>query len=395
MSYIKRKITTYLKKVIQQSPVTLLTGCRQSGKSTLLQRILNHYNYVTLDDLKLREQAINEPELFLTYYKPPLILDEIQNAPNLLSYLKINVDKKRVKGSYVLTGSQQFSLMSEVHESLAGRLGVTSLTPFSIEEFYIDRKIQMPIWTQIALEGLYPEPSSDKKIDSKIWFSRYIESLLNKDIKNNLKKEYLGTYDKFVKFLAIRTSQELNYSDISKELGVSSLTVQSWLTLLERSQIVFRLPPYYKNLGKRITKAHKSYFIDPGLVSYLSGHRTKEQIQDSPMTGALFETLVMCEVNKFFFNRGETPQIYYFRDNHGLEVDLIIEYGNKVLIAEIKSTSNPKKHHIIAAKKIRSLIPKSTIILLCNRKEGFLLEKDIIAIHWSEISKFLRKYFDI
>ena len=393
MVYIKRKITSYLKKVINQSPVTLLTGCRQSGKSTLLQKMLANYNYVTLDDLKLREQAINEPELFLTYYTPPLIIDEVQNAPNLLSYIKMSVDKDRTKGSYILTGSQQFSLMFEVHESLAGRLGIASLTPLSIEELYIDRKITIPLWTEIALNGLYPEPNADKKIDPKIWFSRYIESLLNRDIKSNLKKGYLGSYDKFIKLLAIRTSQELNYSDISKELGVSSLTVQSWLTLLERSQIVFRLPPYYKNLGKRITKSHKSYFIDPGLVSYLSGHRTKEQIQDSPMTGALFETLVMCEVIKFFFNKGENPPIYYFRDNHGLEVDLIIELGNKILIAEIKSTSSPGKHHIKSLKQIQTMIPHSKAVLLCNRKEDFLLDKNIKAIHWSKISSCLDKFF--
>lgn len=393
MPFIKRKITSYLKKVINQSPVTLLTGCRQSGKSTLLQEILPSYRYITLDDLKLREQAVNEPELFLNYFEPPLIIDEVQNAPSILSYIKLNVDKKRIKGSYILTGSQQFSLMSDVHESLAGRLGIVSLTPFSIEEFYIDRKKSIPVWTEIVLRGLYPELNVDTKQDPKIWFSRYIESLLNKDIKNNLKKDYLGVYDKFIKLLSVRVSQELNYSDLSKELGLSSLTVQSWVTLLERSQILFRLPPYYKNLGKRITKSHKSYFIDSGLVSYLTGHRTKEQIQDSPMTGALFENLVVCEVIKFFFNRGENPPIYFFRDNHGLEADLIIELGNKVLIAEIKSTSNPGKHHIQALKKIKKLIPKSETILICNRKESFLVEQDIPSMHWSKVSELLDERF--
>ena len=390
---IKRKLSSVLKELTRQFPVTLLTGSRQSGKSTLFQGLFPKYEYLTLDDLRTRDLALNDPELFLSYHKTPLIIDEIQNAPDLLSYIKLKIDKTRSKGSYLLTGSQQFSLMSNVHESLAGRLGIASLCPFSIEEFYIDRNKNIPLWSEIALKGLYPQPNVEKNIKITNWFSSYIDSLLNKDIKNNLKKDHLMAYDHFIKLIATRSSLELNFLNLSKELGVSSLTVQSWTQLLEKSQLIYLVPPYYKNLGKRIVKANKLFFLDPGLVSYLTGHRSTIQIQDGPLTGQLFETLVVSEIIKYFYNRGEKPPIFYFRDNLGLEVDLLIEFQNKVLLIEIKSTSSPSRSHIEPMKKVKKLIPNSKAILLCNRQEDYPLDKEIKSIHWSNISAFLKTFF--
>ena len=394
MKFIPRKISKHLKNIVKQFPVMLLTGARQSGKSTLLQKLFSPYEYVSLDNIKIRQQATADPELFLTNYNPPLIIDEVQHIPDLLSYIKLNVDKTKTKGSYILTGSQQFSLVSDIHESLAGRAGTAYLDPFSIEELYFSKNMKIPFWTEICLSGLYPEPNTEKGINLNLWFSNYIDSILNKDIKNNLRKEHLKSYDHFIKLIATRTAQELKYSNISNELGVSSLTIQSWTGFLERSQLIYLLPPYYKNLGKRIVKSHKLYFLDAGLVAFLTGHRTKEQILDGPMSGQLFETLVVSEIVKYFHNRGEKPPIFYYRENLGAEVDLMLDFQNKVLLIEIKATSNVTKKHIEPLKKVQSLIPKSRAIVLCNISRDFYIDENILAINWLNISKFLNEYFN-
>lgn len=394
MKFISRKISNHLKEIVKQFPVMLLTGARQSGKSTLLQKLFPSYEYVSLDNIRIRQQAGTDPELFLANYNPPLIIDEVQHVPDLLSYIKLNIDKTKTKGSYILTGSQQFSLVSDIHESLAGRVGAAYLDPFSIEELYLDKNIKIPFWTEICLRGLYPELNVDKEIDLNLWFSNYIDSILNKDIKNNLRKDHLKSYDHFIKLSATRTAQEFKYSNISNELGVSSLTIQSWTGLLERSQLIYLLPPYYRNLGKRIVKSHKLYFLDAGLVAFLSGHRTKEQILDGPMTGQLFETLVVSEVVKYFHNRGEKPPIFYYRENLGAETDLILDFQNKVLLIEIKAASNLTKNHIESLKKVQSLIPKSRAIVLCNVSRDFYIDKNILAVNWLNVSKFLDEYFN-
>jgi predicted AAA+ superfamily ATPase len=385
--YIKRLLTPFIKKLLQQFPAILLSGARQSGKSTLLRKNFPNYTYVTLDDLQARDMAKTDPQLFLDFYKAPVIIDEIQNAPDLLSYIKIQIDNnRRKKGQYILTGSQQFNLVADIHESLAGRLGLATLTPIAIQEL---AKTKISTWIDYSLHGLYPELVTDPKIEAKLWYSAYIETLLNKDIRDNLKKEHLGTYDRFIKLLATRCSQELKYQDLAKELGVSNLTIQSWITLLERSQIIFLLQPYYKNLGKRIIKSPKLYFLDTGLVSYLSGNSNKEIIQNGPMSGSLFENFVIAEVYKYFCNRGIKPPLYHFRDSQGVEVDLLIEYENKHLLLEIKTTMSPKKNHALGLEKLNKLLPNSRNLIICNTKNKAPLSTEVMAINWFGIFEIL------
>jgi uncharacterized protein len=393
MGYIERKLSEELNKIIKQSPVILLTGPRQCGKSTLLRKLFPKHHYLTLDDLRVREQAINDPELFLSYNKKPLIIDEIQNAPDLLSYIKIEVDRDRSKGAYILTGSQQFDLMSGVHESLAGRMLIVNLSPFSIEELYLKSNLTPPLWSKICTQGLYPEPSLDTNLDSYKWYMSYLESLLNKDIKKNLREDKLGAYDQFVKLIATRTAQELVLSDLAKEIGISSQTIKTWISLLERSQIVFLLQPYYRNLGKRIVKNSKIFFIDSAIPAYLTGHRDEINIREGVMSGALFENLAITEIYKYFNNRNEKAPIYFFRDNHGLESDLVIEYKRKILFVEIKITSDPEKHHYKNLNKLLELEPNAKGIFVCNRKESLALTNKIEAIHWTQISQALDEYF--
>jgi len=381
--YIKRLLTPFIKKLVTQFPVVLVSGARQSGKSTLLQRIFPDYTYVTLDDLQARDMARTDPKLFLDFYKPPIIIDEIQHATDLLSYIKIEIDRNRKKkGQYILTGSQQFTLLADVHESLAGRLGMATLTPISIEEL---SAAKVSTWIKHSLQGLYPELIADSKLEPRLWYSAYIETLLNKDIRDNLKKEHLGTYDRFIKLLATRCSQELKYQDLAKELGISILTVQSWISLLERSQVVFLLQPYYKNLGKRVVKSPKLYFLDTGLVSYLSGNTTKEIVQNGPMSGALFENFLVAEIYKYFANRGIKAPIYHFRDSLGLEADLLIEYEGRHLLLEFKITMTPKRQHAAGLEKIINLLPEAKSLLVCNTKTKTPLTEQSLAINWREL----------
>lgn len=387
MAYLVRKLSNTLKQTIKEAPVILLTGARQCGKSTLLTKLFPDYKYVTLDDLSLRSQAKDDPELFLSYHKKPIIIDEIQNAPDLLSYIKIAVDKDRKYGSFILTGSQQFDLMSGVFESLAGRLAIASLSPFSIEELY--KKKEVPIWSDIVARGLFPEPYLNEELDSYKWYLRYLESLLNRDIKQNLREDKLGSFEQFIKLVMTRTAQELVFANLAKEIGVSALTIKNWTSLLERSQIAFLLQPYFTNLGKRIIKTPKIYFIDSAIAAYLTGHRDALAIREGVMAGHLFENLVVLEVYKYFNNRGEKAPIYFFRDNHGLEADLVIEINNQTIFIEIKITADPEKHHYSNLEKLIKLKPGSKGLFLCNKKTSMALTKDIEAIHWTKVASYL------
>ena len=387
MKYVVRKLSDSLLETVQEAPVLLLTGPRQSGKSTLLKKLFPDYKYISLDDLRLRAQAKDDPELFLAYHKKPIIIDEIQNAPNLFSYIKMAVDNNRDYGSFILTGSEQFDLMSGVFESLAGRLAIASLTPFSIEELYTEG--DTPLWHEIVAQGLFPEPHLRKKRNSYKWYMNYLESLINRDIKQNLREDKLGSFDQFIKLVVIRTAQEIIFANIAKEIGVSALTIKNWTGLLERSQIAFLLQPYFSNLGKRIIKTPKIYFIDSAITAYLTGHRDARAIREGVMAGHLFENLVIVEIYKYFHNRGEKAPIYFFRDNHGLEADLGLEINGKTIFVEIKITADPEKHHYSNLVKLIKLKPGSKGLFLCNRKDSMALTKDIEAIHWTKIFEYL------
>ncbi|MCH2227316.1 MAG: ATP-binding protein [Candidatus Caenarcaniphilales bacterium] len=387
MKYVVRKLSDSLLETVQEAPVLLLTGPRQSGKSTLLKKLFPDYKYISLDDLRLRAQAKDDPELFLAYHKKPIIIDEIQNAPNLFSYIKMAVDNNRDYGSFILTGSEQFDLMSGVFESLAGRLAIASLTPFSIEELYTEG--DTPLWHEIVAQGLFPEPHLRKKRNSYKWYMNYLESLINRDIKQNLREDKLGSFDQFIKLVVIRTAQEIIFANIAKEIGVSALTIKNWTGLLERSQIAFLLQPYFSNLGKRIIKTPKIYFIDSAITAYLTGHRDARAIREGVMAGHLFENLVIVEIYKYFHNRGEKAPIYFFRDNHGLEADLVLEINGKTIFVEIKITADPEKHHYSNLVKLIKLKPGSKGLFLCNRKDSMALTKDIEAIHWTKIFEYL------
>ena len=360
--YINRTLEKHIKQLSNQFKVILVTGARQVGKSTLLKHCDSKRNYVTLDDYRAREMALNDPELFLQRYKAPLIIDEIQYAPSILSYIKIAVDNSDKKGQYWLTGSQQFHMMKNVTESLAGRVAIVDLKGLSLKE--LDDLEQVPfIPTADNIEsmrksskyhdltdiyekiwrGSYPEVNTNTDTDWETFYKSYLRTYIERDIKdlNAVKNEM--DFIKFLKVLAARTGQMLDYTDISKEVGVSSPTIKSWVSILVSSNIVYLLQPYFSNINKRIVKTPKIYFMDTGLCSYLTNWDNSQVLESGAMSGAIFETYVVSEIIKSYAHNIKEPNIYYYRDKDKREIDVIIERNGKLYPIEIKKPSNPDK----------------------------------------------------
>jgi len=364
--YIKRLIEKTIINTLKAFPVVILTGARQSGKTTLLKHLFSGtFNYISLDELDIRSLAINDPREFLARFKLPLIIDEIQNAPQLLPYIKAVVDSERVNGRFIITGSQQFPLMKNVSESLAGRAAILNLYPFMIEEItgnYLSEeksidsffkkissqkistspKINLGGW---LLGGGYPGLFVNSQISKNIWFSSYIQTYIDRDVRGNIKNANLNDFERFLKLLASRTAQELSYSSLSRDIGLSVPTIKSWISLLQTNSIIYLLQPYYKNFGKRIIKSPKLYFLDTGLAAYLVGIQTQEHLLDGPMGGALFETFVVTNFLKRFSALDTNISLYYWKNIGGIEVDLLIEYSSKLIPIEIKLASTIYNNH--------------------------------------------------
>ena len=401
--YIERTLEKHILKLTKQFKVLLVTGARQVGKSTLLKHCDKKRSYVTLDDYNVREMAINEPELFLQRYKAPLIIDEIQYAPNLLSYIKIAVDNSEEKGQYWLTGSQQFHMMKNITESLAGRVAIIDLKGFSLKE--IDNNDQLAflptdkfieemrnnskkydlfgIYERIW-KGSYPELNVNNDLDWETFYKSYLQTYIERDIKdlNAVKNEM--DFLKFLKVLAARTGQMLNYADISNEIGVSIPTIKSWVSILVSSNIVYLLQPYFSNLNKRIVKTPKLYFLDTGLCSYLTNWNNAQVLESGAMSGAIFETFVVSEIIKSYVHNVKEPNIYYYRDKDKKEIDVIIENNGKLYTIEIKKSANPDKNMI----KNFSVIPENQIgdgAIICLVDKDLPITKNVNAIPISYI----------
>lgn len=384
MKYIKRDIEPLLLKAVKQFPAVVLTGARQTGKSTLLKKLFPNFSYANLDTLKSKSYASEDPQGFLNDHPCPVIIDEIQEVPELLSYIKENIDSKRnKKGQYLITGSQQFSLMEGVQESLAGRAAIMDLAGFSMHE--TQSLIKSHTWPEIVLKGSYPELCVNPKIDKELWYSSYIKSVINRDIAKHIKEANLFTYEKFIILLAARISQEINYSDIGKELGVDYKTIQTWIYFLQRSQIIFFIQPYIKNLGKRLTKKPKLYFYDSGLVAYLTGHTAFEQIKNGSMSGAFFENLVISEFIKQNFTLAHQKHFCFYRDSNKLEVDLIINEPSSIRIIEIKSTATPKIDHTKNLIKLNEIIGDDCKMFLISTSQDQSKPKGVKYLNFKEL----------
>lgn len=331
---IKREIQTELKGLMQEYPVVTITGPRQSGKTTLAKTTYPNYNYCNLENPEIRNLAENDANAFFKTYKSPLVIDEIQRVPQLISYIQTIVDNDNRNGMFMLTGSHQLSLDQAISQSLAGRTALLRLLPFSLFELQ-QLDINFDRDTQIHY-GFLPR-IYDQKQEPFRAYRNYLHAYVERDLHQLIKVKDLSVFENFLRLLAGRIGQIANIHSISNDLGVSSPTISQWLSILEASFIIYKLNPYFENFGKRIIKSPKIYFSDVGLASYLLGIENPDQVGRDPLLGGLFENLVVMEAVKTRLNKGLDPNIYYYRDNNGNEVDLLYRKHNLLVPVEIKA----------------------------------------------------------
>ena len=335
---IKREIAQVFREALKTHPVVTVFGPRQSGKTTLVRNLLPKYNYVNLENPKERRLATEDAESFLTLHPAPLIVDEVQRVPELLSWIQVRVDESGRKGDYVLTGSHQPLLREKVSQSLAGRTALVTLYPFSIAEL-AGAKIDLSR-DELIYRGFLPRIYSDG-LDPTTANEEYYRTYVERDVRQLVQVENQTAFETFVRLLAGRVGQVVNFQSLSDDIGVDAKTLKRWMSVLEASYVVVRLQPYYRNFGKRLVKSPKIYFADVGLAAYLLGITQPSQIVRDPLFGGLFENLVVMDLIKTKFNFQLRQDFYYIRDNSGIEVDLVIEQNRKLHLVEIKGAMTP------------------------------------------------------
>ena len=337
---IKRQIAEELTATASEFPVVTITGPRQSGKTTLARMHFPHYAYANLETPEIRALATTDPNAFFSQFPPPVIIDEIQRVPELLSTIQVRADHTQQRGQYILTGSHQPRLQATVAQSLAGRTALLRLLPLSISE--LEQTGITCTRDEFIYRGFMPR-LYDENVDPTRLYRNYFQTYIERDIRQIINLKSLTDFENFMRLLAGRIGQILNLSSLANDAGVSSTTLKEWLSVLEASYIVFRLPPYFENFGKRVIKSPKIYFTDVGLVSYLLGIESPEVTARDPLIGQLFENMVIIEALKSRLNAGKEPELYFYRDNSGNEVDLLFRKNRQIIPIEIKSamTFNP------------------------------------------------------
>ncbi|MBI4994287.1 ATP-binding protein [Candidatus Peregrinibacteria bacterium] len=362
--YIPRYLEDVILGIHKTFKVLYLGGPRQVGKTTLLLKIAEKtgMNYVSLDDLSVRALAKGDPDLFLQKYSAPLLIDEVQYAPELFPYIKIRVDKNAKNGLYWLTGSQQFSIMKNVKESLAGRIGIVNLLGFSLAEekrlpktknaFLPGNKIKNHIVTGFndifnrIFRGSFPILALKNRPSLETFYNSYLQTYIDRDLRDIFNVSKISVFHTFLQLCAARTGQILNYADLARDANISVNAAQQWIAILENSMQIYILRPYYKNISKRLIKSPKIYFLDTGLAAFLTKWKTPQAISSGSMAGAFFETFAVSEIIKSYLFRGQEPPLYYFRDKEGHEVDLLIERNNKLYPVEIKLAAQINNTHL-------------------------------------------------
>lgn len=334
---IPRQLKKELLLQLSEYPIVTVIGPRQAGKTTLVRASLPDYDYVSLENPETRLLALEDPKAFLRQHPDKVIFDEIQRTPELLSYLQEMVDQQGQNGQFVLTGSHQLQLREAITQSLAGRTGILHLLPLSIVELET-AEIRFDTFEAYLFHGFLPRVH-DQQQRPHTAYANYYQTYVERDVRQLIRLKDATLFEKFIKLLAGRVGQIINYQSLANDVGVDGKTIKQWIGILEASYIVFALPPYFENFGKRTIKSPKYYFTDTGLLCYLLGIEKKEQITRDPLMGHLFENLVVLEALKSRYNQGVTPNLYFFRDSQGNEIDLLHKSGSALIGMEIKAAA--------------------------------------------------------
>ncbi len=398
MRYIARNLEKVVLEVTKEYPVVLVTGPRQVGKTTMLQKLMEgtDRNYVSLDDLNERNLAKTDPEMFLQLHKPPILIDEVQYAPELFVYIKIHVDKYHNAGDFWLTGSQVFKLMSGIQESLAGRVAVLSLTslsqaeicggemqPFTldIEKLSARRKERTAADTGVIFDRIFrgsmPAIVSEKNSNSQIFYSSYLTTYIERDVREVSDAIDSLKFLHFITAVAARCGQILNIAEIARDADINQKQAKNWLGVLETLGLIFYLHPYSNNMLKRLVKTPKLYFYDTGLVCYLTKWSSAETLQSGAMNGAILENYVVAEIRKTYLNCGKDPYMYYYRDKDAREIDIILEHDGVLNPIEIKKTANPGSELIKVFKLLdKSSAKRSKGAVVCMKPELSAIDRE-------------------
>ncbi len=333
----KRTIFHEIKALAKEFRIVTVVGPRQAGKTTLCRVAFPQYKYVSLEDPDTRLFATDDPRGFLKNNRKKVILDEVQRAPELLSYIQTIVDEDNIKAQFILTGSHQLELGAAISQSLAGRTALLTLLPLTMHELQQADNVSNQDLDEVLLNGFMPGKHSDQ-VNTSQFYRAYFQTYIERDVRLLINLKDSSKFEKFIRLCAGRVGQLLNQASLANDVGVSAKTINDWLAVLEASFIIYRLQPYYENIGKRLIKAPKMYFIDTGLAAWLMGIDTRTQMQRDPLRGHLFENLIVMEALKAKLNQGKDPRLFFYRDSHGNEVDLIIQNDNQLMPVEIKSS---------------------------------------------------------
>ena len=386
---ISRIAEKTIRNLLRGFPIVTLTGPRQSGKTTLARAVFKNKPYASLEEPDLRQAASEDPRSFLARFPKGAVLDEVQRCPGILSYLQTRVDTDGRMGLYILTGSQQFGLMSGITQSLAGRTAFVELLPFATRELTGAGKLPANI-DAMMLTGGYP-PIYDRALEPASWYSAYVTAYVERDVRQMLQIHELETFQRFVRLCAGRTGQLLNFSSLATECGITHNTAKAWISVLEASYLIFLLRPHSVNFNKRMIKMPKLYFYDAGLAAWLLGIKTTEQIITHPLRGNIFETFIISELIKSKLNFGEKPSFFFWRDSNGNEVDLIVEQGINLMPIEIKSGRTLTHEAFAGLEKWRTLAGKKAVLpaLIYGGEESYT-QKGIKVIGWKECGQLLK-----
>lgn len=380
---IEREIRHEFKKLVESYPVVTITGPRQAGKTTLARMEYPHYQYCNLENPEIRKLSADDPNAFFQEFKYPLIIGEVQRNPELLSYIQVIVDEKDEKGMFILTGSHQLDLHQAITQSLAGRTALLHLLPFTIGELNSAGIRQER--DEYIFRGFLPRIYKDN-LDPTRAYRNYFQTYIERDLRQMINLKNLTQFEIFLKLLAGRTGQLVNLNSLSNDVGVSGTSLKGWLSILEASFIIFRLHPYFENFGKRIIKSPKIYFTEIGLVTYLLGIENTDQISRDPLIGNLFENMVVNEALKARLNKGLDPNLFFYRDNNGNEVDLIYKRSRELVPIEIKSAKTWNRNLCKGIDYFRKISP--------NAGEGYLIYSGDLAPDFGAIKvrNFTRTY---